>query len=223
MTRTVGNRWALTVCATSFAIGVFGLVRNLSAQLPPHLKDAGHWQFLTNLLLAYSLVVFGVGVAAHLTKLAALFNLKNLLHPIGMALEFVVAVVYWPLRIFFINLLVEDPLKFKLPLLTDLCIHLMPVVLLFIDYLAFLPPWTLSTPTALTVMAVLTAGYWWWLKQLIAPGGTYPYNFLNVDTEQERVVVFVAVGTVAFMLFLATKALYGVFVRDTKLQMKKRI
>lgn len=224
MVRIVGNKRALAVSTASLAIGVYGLARNVTSTLPEPLAKGGHWQFLTNLSLVYLLVVFVVGVAAHATGSQRLFDIKNTLHPIGMALEFVVAVVYWPLRLFFMHLLASDPLKFNLPLLTDLCIHLMPVVSLMIDYLVYMPPWLLLNLTALALMAGLTMGYWSLLKYLIEEDGYYPYAFLNVDTEAQRMVMFVAVGLVAFGSFLAMKMLYGVVVRDSpKLASKKAI
>lgn len=214
--RSVGNNAALLLAVVLIFIGLYGLGKNLSLTLPDHVAGGGHWQFLTNLLLVYSLVVFAVGALSHITKSPALFALKNILHPVGMALEFVVAGVYWPLRLFFITLLVSDPSKFKLPLTTDLCIHLMPVVSLFLDYILFLPPWTLSNTQAFVIFVLLSLGYRALLGYLIEDGALYPYNFLNVDTELQRAVVFCIVGLVGFFLFLFAKRLYRVFIREIK-------
>lgn len=216
--RVVGNRAILAINAVSLAIGFYGMYHNiLHTELPAHLAKGGHWQFLTNLSLVYSMVVFAVGFVAHLTKSPALFHLKNTIHPIGLALETIVAGIYWPLRLFFLHLLLKDVSKFKLPLSTDLCIHLMPVVSLLIDYLVFMPKWTIRNETALILVIFLTTGYWALLRRLvdIESGAQYPYAFLDVGSEEKRALVFAVVGAVAFSQFIFMKKVYDWIVKET--------
>lgn len=212
MTRTVGNSYAIVLDTVSLAIGIYGAYDILYSGrvLPDHLVDAGHWQFLTNLSLAYSLVVFALGLVAHVTRSQFLFRLKNNLHPIALALEAVVAVVYWPLRLFFLKLLVKDPSKILIPMLTDLSIHLMPVTSLLIDYLAFMPSWTLSRSAAFGACGILSTGYWFWLHHLIdfENGGEYPYAFLNHPSLYARIVIFGIVGLTGFSLYLFMSNVY---------------
>ncbi|KAK6458719.1 FAR-17a/AIG1-like protein [Scheffersomyces xylosifermentans] len=217
--RVVGNPTILAIDAVSLAIGFYGIHSNiLTIELPDHLAKAGHWQFLTNLSLVYSLFVFLIGFVAHLTRSQTLFDLKNNIHPIGLALETIVAMIYWPLRIFFLQFLTADPSKFNLPLSTDLSIHLMPVVSLLIDYLVFMPRWTIKTSTALALMVSLTSGYWFLLKYLIDVdnGAKYPYAFLDVDSDEKRVVVFGMVAITAFSQFLLMRKLYDLIVNYTE-------
>lgn len=220
MSRKVGDKRILAIDLVSLAIGAYGLVKVFAQVLPPHLEVAGHWQFLTNLLLAYSMVVFGVGALAHVTRSESLYSVKNFLHPVALALETIVTAVYWPLRLFFLHLLVKDPSKFSLPLPADLLVHLMPVTSLLVDYLLFMPRWTIGVPFAFSFCAVLTIGYWFWLKLLIdfASGGQYPYVFLNVDSEQARVVIFGIVGMTAFVQFLVMRQVYDWIVAVPDLQ-----
>lgn len=220
MSRKVGNSRILAIDILSLAIGAYGLKKVLAQELPPHLAVAGHWQFLTNLLLAYSMVVFGVGALAHVSRSERLYRFKNILHPVALALETIVTVVYWPLRLFFLHLLVKDPSQFTLPLAADLLIHLMPVSSLLVDYLLFMPRWTIGVPFAFSFCAVLTTAYWFWLKLVIdfANGGQYPYVFLNVESEQTRVVIFGMVGMTAFVQFLVMRQVYDWIIAAPQLQ-----
>lgn len=208
--RELGNKYILAIDFVSVCIGTYGIIKVTNLQLPAHLEAGGPWQFLTNLSLAYSLVVFIVGFLAHLIKCKRLYAVKNYLHPIALALETIVAGIYWPLRLFFLHLLAKDPSKFNLPLRVDLSIHLMPVVSLLIDYLVFMPKWTLSAVGAFFNCFILTTGYWFLLKSLVDfdNGGEYPYVFLNVENERLRMTIFSTVGIVAFVQFLVMRALY---------------
>ncbi|KAK6202255.1 FAR-17a/AIG1-like protein-domain-containing protein [Scheffersomyces amazonensis] len=216
--RVVGNPIILAIDAVSIILGSIGAYYVVFAiELPPALADAGPWQFLTNLSLVYSLIIFGIGFVAHLTKSQLLFELKNNIHPIGLALESVVAIIYWPLRLFFLRLLIGDH-ELNLPMSIDLCIHLLPVSSLLIDFLVFMPRWTIRIETAFLIVAGLTTGYWTLLKYLIdtEKGGIYPYAFLNVDSEQKRIVVFSIVAAVGFTQFLFLRSLYDNLIKFTE-------
>ncbi|OVF10548.1 hypothetical protein A9F13_02g03773 [Clavispora lusitaniae] len=213
--RTVGNPLSASIYIGAFALGCYPLnylVNNVI--LPPHLAGGGHWQFLTNLSLLFSLMVFAVGFVGHLSKSAALYNLKNSLHPIALVLECVVTSVYWPLRIFLLHHLVKDPSREMIPLSIDLCLHLVPVVALMVDYIFFMPRWTITPSNAFCACIVLTSLYWFFLKSVIdfENGGEYPYMFLNVETDLVRALIFAAVGLVGFVSFLFFRTVYDVIV-----------
>ncbi|KAI3403298.1 hypothetical protein KGF56_003886 [Candida oxycetoniae] len=217
--RRVGNPLITIIDLLSILIGAYGAYTNIyTVELPSHLAKAGHWQFLTNLSLVYSLVVFAIGFFAHITKSKTLYQIKNNIHPIGLALELIVAGIYWPLRVFFLHLLTKDPSKFQVPLLTDLSIHLMPVVSLLVDYLVFMPKWTISNNTALSFMVVLTVFYWFLLESLIDKenGGSYPYQFMDVEKDFHRVLIFAIVAFVAYFQFLTMKRVYDWVVGATE-------
>lgn len=217
MQRTVGNPIITLIDFLSIVIGVYGFHGTiLTLPLPPHLVDAGHWQFLTNLSLVYSLAVFVVGFIAHISKSEKLFKLKNNLHPIGLALESIVTMVYWPLRLFWLGLLVEDTSVYPIPMPADLSIHLMPVVSLLIDYLVFMPRWTIRTRTAFGMCCALTLAYWCLLEYLvdIENGSSYPYAFLNVPHNGLRALIFAVVGGSAFLQFLLMSKIYTVFIES---------
>ncbi|EGW31899.1 uncharacterized protein SPAPADRAFT_60992 [Spathaspora passalidarum NRRL Y-27907] len=217
--REVGNPVIAFIDGISLAIGFYGIYTNImTVELPEYLAGAGHWQFLTNLSLVYSLVVFGLGFVAHITHNNILFGIKNNIHPIGLALETIVAVIYWPLRLFFMNLLTSAPENFCISLSTDLAIHLMPVVSLLIDYLVFMPKWTIKTSSALGLLVFLTSVYWCLLKSLIdiEKGAKYPYAFLDVESEVERAAIFGVVTLVAFLQFLFLRKVYDFIVKTTE-------
>ncbi|RLV90802.1 hypothetical protein JA1_004291 [Spathaspora sp. JA1] len=217
--RVVGNPVITIIDGISLGIGFYGIYTNImTVELPEYFADAGHWQFLTNLSLVYSLFVFAIGFIAHVFHSEVLFNVKNNLHPIALALETIVAIIYWPLRLFFLNLLTSDPSSFKIGWLTDLSIHLMPVVSLLVDYLVFMPKWTIKTSSALGLVIFLTSMYWYLLKTLIdiEKGAKYPYAFLEVDTEFERGVIFGIVATIAFSQFIFLRNVYDFLVKTTE-------
>lgn len=218
-TRVVGNPVIILIDAISIAIGIYGVAEVFVLELSEDLQKAGHFQFLTNLSLIYSVIVFVIGFIAHLTKSQTLFNLKNNLHPVGLALESIVAIVYWPLRLFCLKLLTKNPENFALRWSVDLSIHLMPVVSLLIDYLVFMPRWTIKNNTALGLITLLTTCYWFLLKYLVDTenGGRYPYAFMDMESDGLRMVVFVVVGLVAFMQFLFMRRIYDFIVAKTEL------
>lgn len=211
MSRTVGNPYIAVINAAALGLSmyafnfVFGKVT-----LPPQLEGGGHWQFLTNLSLLFSVVIFLLGLFAHVLKSSALFNLKNTLHPIALVLELVVASVYWPLRLVFLELLTKRPKEYLVPMRVDICLHLVPVLVLMVDYLVFMPRWTIRTTTAGGFVVLLASLYWALLKHLIdfENGGEYPYMFLNVETEQKRAVIFGMVALVGFTFFVIIKKIH---------------
>lgn len=215
VSRTPGNPVITIVYAVSFGLGAWALQYLVNqVDLPPHLEGGGHWQFLTNLSLAFTLLVFFIGFVSHVTKSPTLFVLKNNLHPIALVLECVVTTVYWPLKLFFLHLLVKDPTRKMIPLFVDLCLHLFPVLSLLVDYFFFMPKWTISNQSALVACVVLTSLYWFLLKMLVdfENGGEYPYTFLNVEGDITRIAIFQVVGLVGFAFFLFFRSLYDIAV-----------
>lgn len=217
--RQVGNPIIAIIDLISLLIGSYGIYMNImKTQLPEYFANAGHWQFLTNLALVYSLIVFLLGFIAHLIKSNWLFELKNNFHPIGLALETIVTIIYWPLRLFFLPLLAHDPDVFHLPLLTDLSIHFMPVISLLIDYLIFMPRWKIKNHTAAILVVNLTVMYWYLLEYLvdIENGAKYPYAFMDVDSVYHRMIIFSVIALIAFLQFLFLRKVYDWIVETTE-------
>lgn len=219
MGRTVGNKVVIYLNACALATSAYAFWWTFTKlTLPLHLAGGGHWQFLTNLSLLFADIVFALGIAAHLLRLPVLFQLRNSFHPVALTLEMVVTAVYWPLRLFFILKLTKLPREKYVPLVVDMFLHLVPVVALLVDYIFFMPPYEVTTEAAFGFCILLTTLYWFLLKVLIdfEQGGEYPYMFLNVDTELQRVGIFGIVGLIGFAMFVIVRRIHNVFVGKDK-------
>jgi len=110
--------------------------------------QAGHKQFLTNISLFICIV-------QEITTFISCnyFNGKNekvkfvaeeILLPIALVLETVVTSVYWPLKIFFTELIYQKNPNYTdkkrneyLPLHIDMCLHLFPLIGMLINFFYF--------------------------------------------------------------------------------------
>lgn len=211
MARGIGNFVSLSLNFLSLIVGTYGLNSILDLELPPHLLKAGHWQFLTNISLLFSLVVFSLGIAAHLLKLNDIFRLRSVLHPVVLTLESVVTVVYWPLRLFWLPMLVKDSQRL-IPWKVDVSVHLVPFAALLVDFLFFMPRWTIPTAVAFFECILLTFLYWVHLSFLVdeASGASYPYEFLNGESNAVRGIIFVVIGLLGFGMFVLIKRIYDI-------------
>lgn len=211
--RRFGHPIIILIDIVSILIGFYGL-HNARPQLPDNLKQAGHWQFLTNISLLASIITFTIGLFSHLTRSVRLFELKNILHTITFVAEAVVTSVYWPLRLFFLHYLIHDR-SITIKLVVDLSIHLMPFISLAIDFFFFSPNFQIKTTTAVVLFLGLTSSYWLWLNYLIdfENGGVFPYAFLNIGTSFTRAIIFWGIGFSAFLQFLLMRFIYTLFVK----------
>ncbi|CEP60995.1 uncharacterized protein LALA0_S02e04390g [Lachancea lanzarotensis] len=200
---------------TSLSTSLWGAYRATKVVLPIRLREAGHRQFLTNIALAATILTNVVTLVSYVRA-----NNRSLGHtsrqvalPLALVLETVVALVYWPLRLFFLPLImhnVKDGSRVPLPVPVDCAIHLLPVLYLALDYLALEPaPFQMSTKTAWFVVTALGLGYNQYLKVLIDrdAGAVFPYPFLEVR-EPYRSVIFVAVTSIAWIWFVVYKKIH---------------
>ncbi|ANZ73167.1 BA75_01127T0 [Komagataella pastoris] len=204
--REPGNVYSLLINLVFMTVCLRGIREVLHLELPPELKHAGHKQFLTNISAVATIAVQSLSIICHLTGSWTLFRLKNYLHSVATSLEFVVSVIYWPLRLFFTHMILSK--ESFIPLSTDLSIHLVPVVSLLLDFYFFMPNWTVTTPQAFFITAALDLLYWKWLDYVMDDSSKFPYPFLNVP-EKERMVIFGAVILIVFGSFLAQKRLHS--------------
>lgn len=202
--RGVGNTSALVLNVVTLAVGVWAVRYMLTLVLPELLEAGGHAQFLTNILLVVLMVVWLLGIVAHVSQNQRVFELKNHLHAIALTMESVVSGVYWPLRLFFLHQILERGVAPPVDL--DLAIHLMPVVLLVAEYWLLMPEWTLGDFEALGLCVGMLVLYWVWLERVLQLL-RYPYPFLNVPAQQ-RFVTYVMVCMYAYGNFLVQKYAY---------------
>lgn len=209
------NVASLLVCSN-------GLYKCTRLTLPASLKDAGHKQFLTNISVVATLIsnVFNIfnwfvqrSKCSNQEKpccFASTLNYisRHLALPIALTLETIVPLVYWPLRLFAQNLIMQEvpqDAPNPIPVSTDVSIHLFPFIFLFSDhYLSGSgSKFRISNIRAWCIVATLGIAYFQYLGMLIDPtqGQAYPYPFLDVE-EPMKSAIFVVVSTVAWFFFI---------------------
>lgn len=193
--------------------GSYGLFVCTSILLPPKLVVAGHKQFLTNISLVISIIQHVSAVATILlagNKQVAFFS-EEVMLPVALVLESVVTSVYWPLRIFFVELIFQKNPNYAaksrshyLPLHVDICLHLLPFLGLCINFFKFKKGKFVinSTKIVLSVCTALGLSYILWLKYLIPVGGKYPYPFLDIP-EPWKTAAMLVITNIAFGYFRA--------------------
>lgn len=173
---------ALCVC-------LHGLYGTTSLTLPPHLKPAGQFQFLTNLSLLLTCVVLFL-------DLLLPFQVPSVLLVTVFNLELVVCTAYWNLLFFFSHFLNAG--SFEVLLLLDLEIHLFPYVALAIATAKRRRGAKVSfvVSTASTFLAL--ACYFSYIEYMAAFYKVrYPYPFLNGITFPARAAWMAGFGLVA--------------------------
>lgn len=180
-------------------------------ELSPGLKDAGHYQFLTNIALCLSTFYFSINFIYHFFKLKSITNLKIYLSAICFSLNFIVSLVYWSLKIFVPELILSKDDSF--PFSLDIKIHLLPLISTSLDYLLFMNRWNIPYLTGYSIVTFLTVLYWYWLEYLMTENSVYPYPFLNVETNL-RIVIFAIVSLLAFVSFSVGKLIHPDFIPE---------
>ncbi|CCH58937.1 hypothetical protein TBLA_0B00940 [Henningerozyma blattae CBS 6284] len=211
---------SLIINVISLISASYGLNRASALPLPPTLAKAGDKQFLTNISVIATILSNIAGICNYFIqrrqhkdykigypcdgKKRANFVSRHLLLPLALVLETIVPLVYWPLRLFFINLIMQGADEvdhYPIPVLVDVAIHLFPFIALFADhYLSGSDnKFILSNSVALVVVTTLGIAYNRWLAFIIdfEAGQKNPYPFLDVR-EPFRSVIFACVTTVAW-------------------------
>ena len=195
----------------------YGLIAGTRLGLPPELVEAGYKQFLTNIGVGITIINNAANIINWVTQHSGITNntilsisdfvSRHFTLPIALILESIIAAVYWPLRLFALKLIfqgLEDG-KSPLPYFTDFCLHLFPIVFLFIDhYLSGVgQKFRISNIGGLVIVNILGLTYYKWLDHLIDPtrGQVYPYPFLDVE-EPYRTIIFVTITSIAWFIYL---------------------
>ncbi|AMD19394.1 HBR493Wp [Eremothecium sinecaudum] len=198
--------------AFSLVVTSWGLCKSINLELDPSLAKAGPKQFLTNI---------GAGITIINNVLAILNNWsllptegleyfsREILFPLALQTETVIAGVYWPLRLFWIHLIMHNIKdgKSPIPLPVDLSIHLVPILTLLIEYYGVRKtPFQVSAYVVWILTFIISILYNFWLKTIIdvENGQVYPYPFLSIP-EPQVTFVFVGITTIGCLSFLAYK------------------
>lgn len=201
---------ALCLCTSTW-----GLWRATEVRLPASLAGAGHRQFLTILAVVATIITNVANLGALAAGGArARRAARQVALPVALVVETVVAVVYWPLRLFALPLImhdVKDGSRMPLAVSVDCAVHLAPVVLLGADYaLVEQRPFEMSLGRAWVVVTALGLGYRRYLETMVdrAGGAAYPYPFLAV-AEPYQSGIFVVVTTAAWAVFWGYKRVHA--------------
>ncbi|SCU80063.1 LAMI_0B00672g1_1 [Lachancea mirantina] len=212
------SRISLAINLLCFCTSSWGLWQATKVQLPASLAQAGHKQFLTNLSVAATLcnnICYFIAFLPpkRITSPRLRYVARQLTLPVALVLETVVAVIYWPLRLFFLPLImhgVKDGSRMPLSLKVDCALHLYPALYLAADYFfASLEPFQITKLAAWLIITALGFGYKRYLEILIDTdaGDVYPYPFLDV-AEPYRSGIFVIVTAAAWSIFCVYRKIH---------------
>ncbi|KAI2482949.1 Far-17a-AIG1 domain containing protein [Pyrenophora tritici-repentis] len=201
---------------------------------PNHFNSSFGWhlQFLTIIGLSISTLTFIFGLFADLTSTALsaspdhpssppaaelsdqLFRIKNYLALVAAPIEITISLLYWTLKVIDGNLLVTPDLPLP-PVIYDLGFHLVPAVVLTLDYLLLSPPWP-STPMngsapliTLTISTVIAFTYWIWIEICFSQNGFYPYPIFALLTTNQRIGLFVVSGVIMWVVGGLLRVVYA--------------
>lgn len=208
------TRITLALNTLCLLTSTWGALKATSVILPPSLSEAGHKQFLTVISIIATIFNNATNIINYFIqnksraspdfKEKSDFVSRHITLPVSLVMESIVATIYWPLRLFFVSLIlhgVDSNAKTPLPVTVDMAIHLYPILYLLADhYLSGSgSKFKLSEYTAWFIVTSVAFSYFQYLAFLINPkkGQAYPYPFLNVK-EPYKSVIFIAVSTVTW-------------------------
>ncbi|KAH6967483.1 FAR-17a/AIG1-like protein [Fusarium venenatum] len=175
-----------------------------------------YFQLLTVVGLALSLVTFSLGLIADLAPGSIISEAKDAIAVLATPLEVLIAVLYWSIRMHDPSLLMpEDLIIDPLP---DLGFHLVPAVLLILDFVLWSPRATITTRSMMSLSTVLAVVYWCWIELCFYKNGWYPYPMMDQLSAIQRVVVFVASAGLLTASSSALQCVHGKVHGSTKIR-----
>ncbi|AAS53407.1 AFR036Cp [Eremothecium gossypii ATCC 10895] len=207
---------SLIINSASLVLTSWGVSNAVKLTLPPNLQLAGQKQFLTILGASLTIVtnVIGIGYSLLGGDGGLRYVSREVFLPAALVLESVVALVYWPLRVFFVNMIYHGLPEGASPEITvpvDLCIHLVPVAGLLLDYfLVQQGPFQMGRLPFWLLVTAMGVGYNRWLGHIIHADldQSYPYPFLDV-AEPYRTLIFGVITTIAWGFYVLYQTLHG--------------
>lgn len=220
--------YGIGLASCSFAFAQFHEMEKL-AGVELSRQFGGHYQFLTNISLVLTFATLLLGMTRAVSpSLPITRELKTVASAITMPIEVIVSILYWSVLAIDPDLLipqrkVADPLNpgqfimetVRLPILTDLCMHAFPAILLSVDFLAFSPPFPIRRPNRLTswpilATAISTIVYCLWAELCKANNGYYPYPLLSILSTPKRLVLYAGCALTMSIVLLTTDVLHRV-------------
>lgn len=211
----VGQAAYLLFSVAGLSVAFVGIYFVTHRPLPEKVAAGGPWQFLTNLSLALTAVSISTNIVASVVPNKVTRFASAVLAAAALVAETLVALIYWTLKLLFLELIVHEGIAKKdfIPLWLDFTIHLFPITFLSIDYYVMRRVgFGLPLALVLALVPALAVAYWCVVETLVKPPAHYPYPFLNVERE-ERLKIFAAVAMSGVVFYHVYEYLHKVVER----------
>ncbi|KAI8373327.1 FAR-17a/AIG1-like protein-domain-containing protein [Blakeslea trispora] len=190
--------------ATNILLLLFGLCTNLYGLYGvriglPLVGYGGHYQFLTIIALSISTVCFAARIVYLLTGFFKPFY--EALIAIATPIESLVSVLYWPIVLYDRSLLIPEGTILDLPLRLDLCLHLIPTIVSWLDLMIFNKEFKRSPYHILSIYA-FAMFYFVWVNHCYNQNGYWVYPiFALFKNDAQRGALFIFSAWVCSLLY----------------------
>lgn len=168
----------------------------------------GHFQFLTVLSVAASLIHQLFSVLALLTSLRTFSTLQNWVLLISAPLEAVVACLYWPMKLSSPGLLKDKRIAFEISSELDRRLHLYPAIFEALSATFFAQRrWRQGVFAPLLLFLSVGGSYWIWIETTFKHNGFYPYPLFAVLDVQQKAMFVGGASILALVAFKIMQAI----------------
>ncbi|WRT66975.1 uncharacterized protein IL334_003940 [Kwoniella shivajii] len=187
----------------------------------------GHFQYLTIQGLFGSIAAMLLsGICDYLPGVQGIKTVKRIFLLFALPIELVISSIYWSIILLSPELMLPpnpalqntqepsasdnaDPL-FRIPLTMDLSMHLVPAVVLLLDFFVlekkFKPP--VSNYGSLLLAGAFGTAYSVWVEHCASINGSFPYPFLTIMTFPQRLMMYSGSVVMAWLVFRGLNALH---------------
>ncbi|KEI38834.1 uncharacterized protein L969DRAFT_50428 [Mixia osmundae IAM 14324] len=179
----------------------------------------GQSVYLTVVGLAITWIYFALALHRDFTDSRAAEINAQAFGAVAVPLETLISILYWGIKTAKPELMIPPIEALVLPIKLDLALHLMPVVLLWFDFLVFQPPFNKSLrPDYIAGLGLLA--YCTHIEIAAVKNGRLPYPFLRLEAPFERLAIYVASAGLFVVLF---KLINGLHVQVDRLLDRKTV
>lgn len=115
-----------------------------------------------------------------------------------------ISILYWPINFYDKYLLLPEEFEHELPLNLDLCIHIIPAVVLLVDLLLFNKGFKRS-PIHILAIYVFALAYYYWVNICYEENGHWVYPLLEEFGDIQRGVFFMFCAWVCAAIYKISK------------------
>ncbi|EPX75191.1 uncharacterized protein SOCG_04436 [Schizosaccharomyces octosporus yFS286] len=167
-----------------------------------------HFQHLTILSLAVTMLTMLVSLLADITNWRVFRKIKPVLLYIVCPLELIVTILYWSIVMYDRSLLIPKNRPVQLPLNFDLSVHLMPTVYSLIDYFFFSPPFSLSLKLSTLLYLAVAISYILWVEKCYEVNKFYAYPILAILQPLQKGMLYGIAWILSLLSYIALKAVH---------------